>query len=106
MGTVSAWLKRNFPDSYEFIRNFFKALNNLPGGHSLRKWLSIGVFWVLSVVCIRYTDNTNVVSIATVLSGLMTSLVITNTVGNHYALKTENSNKPTDEPNSGDKPQD
>ena len=83
------WLKETFPDSYEFIRNFFKALNNRPGGHSLRKWLSIGVFWILGIVCIEYTDANNLVSIATVLSALITSLVITNTVGNIQEKKVD-----------------
>jgi len=81
------WIKKTFPDSYEFIRNFFKALNNRPGGHSLRKWLAIGVFWILGEICIRYTDSSNAVSMATVLSSLITTLMITNTVGNHYDKK-------------------
>jgi len=85
------WIKETFPDSYEFIRNFFKALNNKPGGHSLRKWLSIGIFWVIAEIAIRYTDVNNAVSMVTVLSALITSLVITNTVGNHYDKKVENS---------------
>jgi hypothetical protein len=84
-----SWIKKTFPDTYEFIRNFFKALNNKAGGHSLRKWLSIGVFWVLSVICIRYTDVNNAVSMATVLAGLIVSLIVTNTVGNHYDKKLE-----------------
>lgn len=89
MATISGWLTKNMPDTYQFIRNFFKALNNLPGGHSLRKWLGIGTFWVLAVICVRYTDNNNAVSMATVLSGLIVSLMVTNTVGNHYEKKLE-----------------
>ena len=81
------WIKKSFPDSYEFIRNFFKALNNRPGGHSLRKWLAIGIFWVLAEISIRYTDSSNAVAMATVLSSLITTLMITNTVGNHYDKK-------------------
>lgn len=94
------------PDTYEFIRNFFKALNNRPGGHSLRKWLSIGVFWILAEICIRYTDPNNAVSMATVLSGLITTLMITNTVGNHYATKIEKTNKETNGTGNTDEPQD
>jgi len=89
MATFSGWMATNMPDSYGFVRNFFKALNNKPGGHSLRKWLSIGVFWVLAEVAIRFTDNNNAVTMATVLSGLIVSLVVTNTVGNHYDKKVE-----------------
>lgn len=91
MAIVSEWLKGNMPDTYEFIRNFFKALNNRPGGHSLRKWLAIGVFWILGEICIRYTDPNNAVAMATVLSGLITTLMITNTVGNHYDKKLDKS---------------
>lgn len=82
------------PDTYEFIRNFFKALNNKPGGHSLRKWLAIGIFWVLAEICIRYTDANNAVAMATVLAGLITTLMITNTVGNHYDKKLNISEEP------------
>lgn len=81
------WFKNTFPDTYEFIRNFFKALNNRPGGHSLRKWLSIGVFWILGVVCVEYTNSDNLVAVASVLSALITSLIITNTVGNYQEQK-------------------
>jgi len=89
MATFSGWMTANMPDTYEFVRNFFKALNNKPGGHSLRKWLAIGVFWVLAEIAIRYTDVNNAVTMATVLAGLITSLMITNTVGNHYDKKLE-----------------
>ena len=88
------WIKETFPDTYEFIRNFFKALNNKPGCHSLRKWLAIGLFWVLSEICIRYTDTNNAVAMATVLAGLITTLMITNTVGNHYDKKLNISEEP------------
>lgn len=92
MTTVSEWLKQNTPDTYEFVRNFFKALNNKSEGHSLRKWLAIGIFWILSEVCIRFTDPNNAVAMATVLAGLITTLMAINTVGNHYDKKIE---KPT-----------
>jgi xanthine/uracil permease len=83
MGTLSGWLQVNIPDSYEFVRNFFKALNNKSEGHSLRKWLSIGFFWLVGTLVVEYTDNNNVVSVITVLCGMITSLVVTYTVGNY-----------------------
>lgn len=89
------WFKKTFPDTYEFIRNFFKALNNRSEGHSLRKWLAIGFFWLTSVVVLRYTDSNNVVSIITVLSGMITTLIVTYSVSNYkekqIAKKQENS---------------
>ena len=81
------WIKKTFPDSYEFIRNFFKALNNKSEGHSLRKWLCIGFFWLTGVLVVRYTDNNNLVSVITVLCGMITSLIVTYTVGNYQEKK-------------------
>jgi hypothetical protein len=81
------WFKKTFPDSYEFIRNFFKALNNKSEGHSLRKWLAIGFFWIISECVLRFTDANNVVSVITVLSGMITTLIVTYTVGNYQEKK-------------------
>lgn len=81
------WIKKTFPDSYEFIRNFFKALNNKSEGHSLRKWLAIGFFWIISEAVLRYTDENNLVSVITVLSGMITTLIVTYTIGNYQEKK-------------------
>lgn len=81
------WFKKTFPDTYEFIRNFFKALNNKSEGHSLRKWLAVGFFWIISECVLRYTDPNNVVSVITVLSGMITTLIVTYTVGNYQEKK-------------------
>lgn len=94
-----AWFKKYFPDTYEFIRNFFKALNNKSEGHSLRKWLAIGFFWLTSVTVLRYTDATNLVSVITILCGMITSLIVTYTVGNYQEKKLEkNPNPPVNDP--------
>ena len=91
------WFKSTFPDTTEFIRNFFKTMNNKAEGHSLRKWISVGCFWILAKICVMYTDNTNVVSVATVISSLITALIITNTVGNYQEKKLDKlPNIPTD----------
>lgn len=87
MATISQWLSRNFPSTYEFVRNFFQALNNKPGGHSLRKWMAIGFFWLVSTLCIEYTDANNLVTVITVLCSMITSLIITYTVGNYHEQK-------------------
>lgn len=92
------WFKKTFPDSYEFIRNFFKALNNKSEGHSLRKWLAIGFFWIISECVLRFTSEDNVVSVITVLSGMITTLIVTYTVGNYQEKKlTTPPVPPTDE---------
>lgn len=83
MKWLTDMMKGSFPDTYEFIRNFFKALNNKSEGHSLRKWLTIGFFWLTGVLVVRYTDNNNLVSVITVLCSMITSLIVTYTVGNY-----------------------
>lgn len=83
------WFKKTFPDTYEFIRNFFKALNNKSEGHSLRKWLAIGFFWLIGATVLKYTDTNNLVSVITVLSGMITTLIVTYTVGNYQEKKLE-----------------
>jgi hypothetical protein len=85
------WFRKYFPDTYEFIRNFFKALNNKNEGHSLRKWLSVGFFWLIGEAVLRYTDENNLVSVITVLSGMITTLIVTYTVGNYQERKLEKS---------------
>lgn len=90
MTTVSEWMKKNMPDTYEFIRNFFKALNNRPGGHSLRKLLAVGFFWLIAIIVLRYTDTTNAVAMAGVLSGMITTLIVTYSVSNYQERKNIN----------------
>ena len=88
------WFKKTFPDTYEFIRNFFKALNNRSEGHSLRKWLAIGFFWLTSVVVLRFTDATNLVMVIGVLCGMITTLIVTYSVSNYKEKQIKN--KPED----------
>lgn len=93
------FLKKNFPYFYKFIRNFFKALNNTPEGHSLRKWLSVGFFWLISILVLRYTDNNNLVSIVTVLCGMITTLIVTYSISNYKEkqLNSQSSKEETSE---------
>lgn len=71
--------KKNY---LKFAQDFLKAMTNDGSGHSLRKWLAVGCFWVLAKVCISYTNKDNLVLVITCLSSLITALVITYTVGN------------------------
>lgn len=89
-----AWFKKYFPDTYEFIRNFFKALNNKNEGHSLRKWLAVGFFWLTAVVVLRFTDASNLVAVISVLSGMITTLIVTYSVSNYKEKQIKN--KPED----------
>ena len=89
-------LKKYFPGISGFVGDFFSALNNKSEGHSLRKWLALGFFWLIGVLVVRYTDNNNVASVITVLSGMITSLIVTYTVGNYHEKKLDKPNPPTD----------
>jgi hypothetical protein len=81
------------PTLYAFLKGFFSATDNKPGGQSLRKWLSIGFFWLMCTLCVEFTDKDNLISVITVISSLITALIITNTAGNYYEKKLD---KPKD----------
>lgn len=95
------WFKKFFPDTYEFIKNFFKALNNKNEGHSLRKWLSVGFFWLIVEAVLRFTTPENLSTVVTILSGMITTLIVTYTVGNYHDQKLrKKSDLPTDNGNT------
>lgn len=71
-----SWIK-------EKINHFISGLDNKPDGMSLRKLLAVGFFWITAVLCIRYTDKDNLVMVITILTGMITALIITYTVGNY-----------------------
>ncbi len=62
-------------DIKEFAEGFLKAMDNHFLGHSLKKWLTVGIFWLMVVLCLRYTDPTNLVVVLGILSGLLLTLM-------------------------------
>lgn len=88
------YIKKTFPGTWKFLADFFEALTNKKSGHSLRKWLAVGFFWLTADVTIRYTNESNLAMVLGILTGMITALVITYTVGNHQDQKL---NKPIDE---------
>lgn len=95
---MNKFFKTYLPGIYNFTSDFFKAMNNTSDGHSLRKWLCVGLFWVFSRITIEYTNKENLVLVLGVIAGLITSLAITYTVGNNIARKIEQNNE-KDNPN-------
>lgn len=91
------------PTVYVFLKGFFGATDNKPGGQSLRKWLAIGFFWLTASLSIEYTDKDNLVSVITVHTAMITALIITYTAGNIQEKKLDKSapKTPTDEPTPG-----
>lgn len=67
-----------------FITEFINSMNNKKEGHSLRKWLAVGSFWLMALVIYKYTNPDNLSTVITVLSGLITALIVTYTVGNNW----------------------
>lgn len=59
----------------EFAQGFLKAMDNRFLGHSLKKWLAVGIYWLIVVLCLRYTDASNLEVVLGILSGLMLTLM-------------------------------
>jgi hypothetical protein len=89
-------LKKYAPTVYAFLKGFFGATDNKPGGQSLRKWLAIGFFWLTSSLSVKYTDASNLVSVITVHAGMITALIITYTAGNIQEKKLDKPPLPDD----------
>ena len=85
-------VRKYMPTVYAFLKGFFGATDNRPGGQSLRKWLAIGFFWLTASLSVKYTDSNNLVSVITVLTAMITALIITYTAGNIQEKKID---KPT-----------
>jgi hypothetical protein len=71
----------------KFGTNFLNALTNEKGGHSLRKLLAVGCFWVMTLITLRYTSEANIEVVLGIYSALITALVITYTAGNIKQMK-------------------
>jgi hypothetical protein len=78
----------------DFIKNFFGGLNNSRLGHSLKKWLAIGTFWLMSIVVIKYTTSENLFEIV----GTLATLIVTLMGVNVYDKKTNGA--PKEDPNN------
>jgi|JI10StandDraft_1071094.scaffolds.fasta_scaffold768413_3 hypothetical protein len=86
---ISKWFKEKMPDTYQFFKNFFLAMNNKSEGHSLRKWLAVGFFWLCAECVFRFTTTENVAIVLGILTGMITALVITYSVTNSKSNKEE-----------------
>lgn len=91
---MTDWLKKNFPGTFKFLADFFRAMDNGKGGSSLRKWLAVGFFWLTVKVTLQYTDKDNLVVVLGILTGMITALVITYSVANIKEKGMEQSKSP------------
>jgi hypothetical protein len=90
-------LKVKLPETFKFLTDFLDAMNNKKSGHSLRKWLAVGFYWIMATLSFRYTDQANLVPVLGIHGGLITALVITYTAGNIQERKIESPETTPDE---------
>lgn len=101
--TMRNFLEKNMPGTLEFFQGFFGAMSNKTGSQSVRKWLAVGVYWIIFVITLRYTDKSNLIAVLTIHSSTFLSLVITYSVSTHKTKVLESKANP---PKSGDKAED
>lgn len=75
-----------------FFDNFFGALRDKSGSHSLKKWICVGIFWVYAETSVRFTTKDNLVEVLAVHAGLIVTLL-----GIHTYQKIK-----TNKPNNGE----
>jgi hypothetical protein len=92
---IGEFFKKNFPGAWKFFSDFFEAMNSKKSGHSLRKWLAVGFWWIMAVLSFEFTTSDNLVVVLGIHAGMITSLVITYSVSNHADNKL---NHPTTPP--------
>ena len=87
----------------KFFADFLKGMSNERGGLSLKKLLATGFFWLCCVICIRFTDTTNVTYVLITLTGTILALMGINQLGKQSMKKIDYDTdtmdpKPEDEP--------
>lgn len=92
-------LEKYTPGTFKFFSDFFEAMTNKKSGHSLRKWLAVGYYWITWILSIRYTTPENLSAVLTINAGMVTALVITYTAGNIQEKKIDASNNSLDTTN-------
>lgn len=78
----------------DFIKNFLSGLSNSHLGHSLKKWLAVGTFWLMVIVVIKYTTSENLFEIV----GTLATLILTLMGVNVYDKKVNGA--PKEDPNN------
>lgn len=87
-------IRQYFPKTFDFFSDFFEAMNNKPTGHSLRKWLAVGFYWIMFKISLDFTTAENIVLVLGVHGGMVTTLIITYTVGNNADQKLKQKQQP------------
>ena len=78
-----SWLQNKTPGIFKFGSDFFNAMKNDKSGQSLRKWLSVGFFWLSAYLAVKFTTENNLIAVLGILTGMIISLCVTYTAGNN-----------------------
>lgn len=92
MNNVSKLFKKHFPGIWNYVAEFFDSMNTRKSGQSLRKWLAVGFFWLMTKLAIEHTTNESLVPVLTVLAGMITALIITYSITSNAHSKREDIN--------------
>lgn len=74
----------------KFLRDFLSAMDNSPIGQSLKKWLAVGFFWIITVVTIENTSKENLLEVLVTLCSTLTLLLGIEHVFKYKVKKLEN----------------
>jgi hypothetical protein len=103
MAYIIIYLREYFPGTTGFFRDFFNGMNNGPIGHSLKKWLAVGIFWIIAYEVMENTSEENLVDVLLILVPALLALVGIYTVANHKEKKLVIDQQPKNETTT-DKP--
>lgn len=92
-------IKKYFPGTWQWLADFFAAMNTRRTGHSLTKWLAVGFFGLAVKVTLWHTDKENLVSVLTILTGTIVTLAVTKAVSTHQEMKLTKDVTPTPDNN-------
>lgn len=59
----------------KFLQDFLHAMNNSKFGHSLKKWMAVGVFWLIAHIVEKNTTPDNLIPVLGILGGLLATLM-------------------------------
>lgn len=94
---MRTWIKENIPGTWSFFHDMARAMDNRKGGHSLRKWLAVGFYWLMWLLSVRFTTEDNLVVVLGIHAGMITTLIITYSAANVAEKKLDKQNENADE---------
>jgi hypothetical protein len=87
----------------KFVHDFLAGMSNERGGHSMKKWLAVGFFWLTCIICIRFTTDSNVTYVIGILTATILALMGINQLGKQSMKKLDGDDEPKDENKSEEK---